>query len=68
MFHAELFFEDQKCKADVLNQSWCFVVNIVIFLSSEENLCRDNEVGKKQKQSHVCSLLIRPRLSTQVSI
>jgi hypothetical protein len=67
MFHTELFFEHQKFKADVLNQSWCFVANIVIFLSSEKNLCKDNEVRKKQKQKHVCSLLIRPRLSTQAS-
>lgn len=67
MFHTELFFEDQKFKADVLNQSWCFVVNIVIFLSNEKNLCKDNEVRKKQKQKHVCSLLIRSRLSAQAS-
>lgn len=67
MFHTELFFEDQKFKADVLNPSWCFVVNIVIVLSNEKNLCKDNEVRKKQEQKHVCFLLIRPRLSIQAS-
>lgn len=49
MFHTELFFEDQKFKADVLNQSWCFVANLVIFLSNEKNLCKIMKEETKTK-------------------
>ena len=33
---SKLFFEDQKCKADVLNQKWCFVENIFVFVKMDK--------------------------------
>lgn len=53
VLYSKLFFEEQKCKADVLNKKWCFVENILVFVHIEKNLCED---GIMRKAKVTCTL------------